>query len=278
MLTDPVLPNVPSTLGEPNKVAPARIEDRTGSPDLENGAGGTSSRLAPEEKDQSRTVGPELRNRFSVLFTEQRPFLLYAQDASITYLMPNALIDRPALGRYLRGILEERALSHWQEVRNTVPQDSSSELPKSHERPVVTISGRIEDRFASDAYSSLYLKETRQTKAGEGSAQILSFNFSHTDAKAFGLEDLFNSSQRNIFNSTISLIGAYIQTDIVRQKTVRLGTNFSLEQDSWLNKLEPTPDLFSNFTLVPSQLPGKAAGLAFQFNPGLSGCGRRWPL
>ena len=50
-----------------------------------------------------------------------------------------------------------------------------------------------------------------------------------------------------------------------------MGTPVSIDQDSWLKDLEPDLNLLSTFTLVPSKIPGKIAGLTFHFDPGILG-------
>ncbi len=267
-LTNPVLPNVPSTIKQSDIVEPPvtteQKEQITTAPLVE--------KSTPAVKNTAPIrPGPALRKGFSALFTEQRPFLLYSQDASITYLMPNALVDHPSLGRYLRGILEERALTRWQEIRTNGVEIEGLKSSDSNERPPLVITGRVEDRFYSPAFSSLYLEEKYSIGDKKYPDRILSFNFSHGDQKPFGLSDLFKSDGDKALGATIELIAAYIQADIVRQKTVKFGTPITPDQDSWLKGLKPSVLLFGTFTLVPSRETGKIAGLSFHFNPGLLG-------
>ncbi|TLP44874.1 hypothetical protein FDK21_13985 [Cohaesibacter sp. CAU 1516] len=271
-LTSPVLENVPTTLDK------SQMQDSVGeAPDIP----AATSQLEPsdataEAKDTRQDgapnivpQGPRLRQRFSVLFTEQRPFLLYAQDTSISYLMPNALVEHPWISRILRGTLENRALSQWQELR--AQQKANPGNTSGTDRPKRVISGRVEDRFSSSELSSLFLKETITESDAHKHVQLLSFNFDHRSQQAFGLRDLFGSQNDDALKATINLIAAYMRADIVRQKSIRLGTTISIEQDSWLKDLNPDLDLLNTFTLVPSKLSGKIAGLTFHFNPGLLG-------
>ena len=85
------------------------------------------------------------------------------------------------------------------------------------------------------------------------------------------MQDLFRAKDAKELGSTIELIDAYIQTDIVRQKSIRLGTLVRPDQDSWLKDLQPSLALLQNFTLVPSRETSKISGLAFHFNPGVLG-------
>ena len=282
VLTNPVLPNVPSSLNEDPIIEPplstgtgAETEPGVGSGDAAEGTGQTKEGSAQSDPQGSsrdgQTPGLVLHRPFSVLFTEQRPFLLYAKDASITYLMPNALIDHPALGLHLRAILEDRALSKWQQIRAEAGTKGPGEAASSKDRPKVVVNGRIEDRFASNRLSSLYMKETEAIGAVVSPEQVLSFNFDHGSEEPFSLADLFNNDVEKALDATIQAIAAYIEADIVRQKSIRLGTPISLEQDAWLKDLDLTLDLLNTFTLVPSREVGKIAGLAFHFNPGLLG-------
>ena len=301
-LSDPVLPNVPSSVqkeevptpagdvtpapigaADPGQSIPGSADSLAGPAALPSAdpadplaAPQTDATSAPQQEEATAVSqppkpqakpGPRLRESFSVLFTEQRPFLLYSQDVSITYLMPNALVDHPKLGRYLRTILENRAVSRWETVR------SNSELTseESGDRPIVTVSGRVEDRFASKDFASMYLNEQASQGDTKETPQILSFNYSYRTQAPFTLRDLFKSNDEKIIAGTVALIATYIQADIVRQKAIRLGTQISPEQDAWLKDLKPSLDLLSTFTLVPSRDPGQIAGLSFHFNPGLLG-------
>ncbi|WP_319495768.1 hypothetical protein [uncultured Cohaesibacter sp.] len=332
-MTSPLLPNVPSSLSEDKVKVPAQTGTPTvGAPvalptptvisdtpvtdpvtPVTDQAPAAPKNAALEGKaasdlEESARSGPALRKSFSALFTQQRPFLLYSQDASITYLMPNALVDHPKLSRYLRDILEERALQQWQSQRQapqpTAPataQNSTSttttEAPLAaaaaptepattepepnriaitdpdllEERPALVITGRVEDRFYSPTFTSLYLEEIKSIDGQKRPTQILSFNFDNTTDSAFGLQDLFVAKDEKELAGTIELIDAYIQTDIVRQKSIRLGTLVRPDQDAWLKDLKPSLALLQNFTLVPSRETSKIAGLSFHFNPGLLG-------
>nr|WP_321463300.1 hypothetical protein [uncultured Cohaesibacter sp.] len=304
-MTSPLLPNVPSSLNQdqltipaqtgeakigepiievaPSDVSPATDKEATAA-DMFEGAEANSEALSPEEKtavdiEEAAHAGPALRKRFSALFTEQRPFLLYSQDASITYLMPNALVDHPKLSRYLRTILEERALSQWQTQRqkqlDMAADANASTAPSdevlAEERPALVITGRVEDRFYSQEFSSLYLEEDKSVDGQKQLGQIMSVNFNNVTNQPFGLQDLFQAKDSKELDGTIKLIDTYIQTDIVRQKSIRLGTLVRPDQDAWLKDLKPSLTLLQNFTLVPSRDAGKIAGLAFHFNPGILG-------
>ena len=303
-LTKPVLPNVPSSVDETvvelpksgkkpanngqSKPTPATKQKSDSNPTKTTGkskkpAGKTKASQQPNAKKTSSQKakpetsakkkqppakqGPALRRSFSVLYAEQRPFLLYSKDASITYLMPNAMVDHPQLSGYLRGILEERALNKWQEARS----NPDKKQPAVGQRPNLVITGRVEDRFYSKAFSSLYLEERETIGSQKSPKRVLSFNFHHKKREPFGLSDLFMAGDQQALDSTIASIGAYIQADIVRQKTIRLGTQVSPEQDAWLKDFKPSIELLSTFTLVPSRQAGKVAGLSFHFNPGLLG-------
>nr|WP_319516452.1 hypothetical protein [uncultured Cohaesibacter sp.] len=304
-MTSPLLPNVPSSLNQDELDIPAQTgEPKIGAPILEVAPvteGGMPSEIsdatAEAEKQEAAPLsaadknasdleeavnaGPALRKSFSALFTQQRPFLLYSQDASITYLMPNALVDHTMLSRYLRNILEERALEQWQTQRQkqiakgdeASAQADASQKSKTplEERPALVVTGRVEDRFYSADFSSLYLEEVKSLDGQKQIGQILSFNYDNVNNAPFGLQDLFQAKDANELGSTIKLIDAYIQTDIVRQKSIRLGTLVRPDQDSWLKNLQPSLSLLQNFTLVPSREASKIAGLSFHFNPGILG-------
>ncbi len=278
-MTSPVLENVPTTLdksqmsetmSEPasnsSKASdPAPVADPAEQPENPSTVNQTQETGQSDETPE----GPRLRKRFSVLFTEQRPFLLYAQDASISYLMPNALVEHPWISRILRGNLEDRALSKWQTLRKQLKNGQAD--ANGTDRPALVISGRVEDRFSSSELSSLFLKETLTKSDASKHVQLFSFNFDHRTKQAFGLRDLFRSQNEDALKATINLIAAYMRADIVRQKSVRLGTPISIDQDSWLKDLNPDLNLLRTFTLVPSKISGKIAGLTFHFNPGLLG-------
>nr|WP_321526093.1 hypothetical protein [uncultured Cohaesibacter sp.] len=334
-MTSPLLPNVPSSLSEdkvkvpaqtgtPTIGAPVALPAPTAIPDTPVSVPETPATnpqpaapknaalegKAASDLEESARSGPALRKSFSALFTQQRPFLLYSQDASITYLMPNALVDHPKLSRYLRDILEDRALQQWQAQRQTpqaaaaatasvptaatpateaaAPSASAPSTEKAaaasepdrialtdpdllEERPALVITGRVEDRFYSPTFTSLYLEEIKSVDGQKRPTQILSFNFDNTTDSAFGLQDLFLAKDEKELAGTIELIDAYIQTDIVRQKSIRLGTLVRPDQDAWLKDLKPSLALLQNFTLVPSRETSKIAGLSFHFNPGLLG-------
>ena len=304
-MTSPLLPNVPSSLNQDELDIPAQTgEPKIGDPIVEvqptvgdgmpsentdakdQTEGQNAAPLSPVDKnasdlEEAASAGPALRKSFSALFTQQRPFLLYSQDASITYLMPNALVDHTKLSRYLRNILEERALDQWQAQRQkqiaeggqtneqaNASQDSTVPL---EERPALVVTGRVEDRFYSADFSSLYLEEVKSLDGQKQIGQILSFNYDNVNNRPFGLQDLFRAKDAKELGSTIELIDAYIQTDIVRQKSIRLGTLVRPDQDSWLKDLQPSLSLLQNFTLVPSRETSKISGLAFHFNPGVLG-------
>ncbi|SNY92743.1 hypothetical protein SAMN04515647_3013 [Cohaesibacter sp. ES.047] len=308
-LTTPVLPNVPSSLPEGDGTAPTgetapavppvmdpitapAVDQETkpsepaapseiGSEALDApDASPSASNQAEDDARPPSSHRPVLRQSLSVLYTEQRPFLLYASDASITYLMPNAIVGNPSLSRYLRDILEQRALISWQEMRTeraaeateaqTANAPSGKEI-EAVERPSLVITGRVEDQFASSNYISLYLEEQRSLGDVGFPKTLLSFNYDLTSRSAFGLADLFRNETNNALNSVAQLLTAYIQADIVRQKSIRLGTQVTPQQDSWLSNMRPDLDFLSTFTLVPSRQNGQIAGLKFHFNPGLLG-------
>ncbi|WP_319569045.1 hypothetical protein [Cohaesibacter marisflavi] len=304
-MTSPLLPNVPSSLNQDELDIPAQTgEPKIGAPILDvtpatgDGMLAETSDARQETENQeaaplsaadknasdleeAASAGPALRKSFSALFTQQRPFLLYSQDASITYLMPNALVDHTRLSRYLRNILEERALEQWQTQRQQQSaagdpareqeDDSLNSKVPLEERPALVITGRVEDRFYSADFSSLYLEEVKSLDGQKQIGQILSFNYDNVNNAPFGLQDLFQAKDDKELASTIELIDAYIQTDIVRQKSIRLGTLVRPDQDSWLKDLKPSLSLLQNFTLVPSRETSKIAGLSFHFNPGILG-------
>nr|WP_321457746.1 hypothetical protein [uncultured Cohaesibacter sp.] len=302
-MTSPLLPNVPSSLNQDKLQIPAQTgkptvgeaitstdqstSEPTDTNEQTNPAAQNSSAAKEETAAQAtndlETItqsGPVLRKSFSALFTQQRPFLLYSQDASITYLMPNALVDHPSLSRYLRGILEERALDEWEKQRQAeqailasggAQTDQATSAEELEKRPSLIISGRVEDRFYSAQFSSLYLDETKSVDGSKQPNRILSFNFDNKSKKPIGLSDLFKAKDKKELDGTIELIDAYIQTDIVRQKSIRLGTLVRPDQDAWLKDFKPSLELLQNFTLVPSREAEKIAGLSFHFNPGVLG-------
>ena len=306
-MTSPLLPNVPSSLNQDKLKIPAQ----TGTPIVGQPAipGGTlplaqekqvsgdnvnsqnqnqpPKTLSQEQKaasdlEKAAQAGPALRKSFSALFTQQRPFLLYSQDASITYLMPNALVDHAPLSRYLRNILEQRALTQWQAQRELASnasmladapsgQNSGAQEVPLEERPSLVITGRVQDRFYSSDFSSLYLEEIKSLDGEKQPIQVFSFNYDNMANAPFSLQNLFKATDARGLAGTIELIDAYIQTDIVRQKSIRLGTTVRPDQDAWLQELKPSLSLLENFSLVPSRDTGKIAGLSFHFNPGILG-------
>ena len=276
-LTSPVLDNVPTALDKRQMSDPTRASSSPLAPMPQPSqqllqvpqTDADPADTLPSEVNSNKRPGPRLKQSFSVLFTEQRPFLLYAQDTSISYLMPNALVEHPWISRTLRNTLELRALGKWQELRKQTSDIQGD--TKNTNRPDLVISGRVEDRFSSDSFSSLFLMETTTKGSEKKPAEVLSFNFDHRTKQAFELRDLFEHQNEEILQATVSLIAAYLQADIVRQKSVRLGTPVTIDQDSWLKDLKPDLGLFRTFTLVPSKTTGKIAGLTFHFNPGLIG-------
>ena len=305
-MTTPVLPNVPSSLQEGPSSQPAATPDAQSSDTVPLEAGktdqtagqpadGTSVQTPSNATEQSgkgadgtpqaqqttqKDTGieqdlsnhrPVLRRSLSVLYTEQRPFLLYANDASITYLMPNAFNGNPELSRDLRAILEDRALSRWQEIRDSRANSELETGSETSKRPSLVITGRVEDSFFSEDYISLYLEEERSLGDVSSPKTILSFNYTRVDNKAFGLTDLFQGANDKALEAVAQLLTAYIQADIVRQKSIRLGTEVTPQQDAWLKNLQPDLAFLNTFTLVPSRGNGKIAGLRFHFNPGLLG-------
>ncbi|WP_319533689.1 hypothetical protein [uncultured Cohaesibacter sp.] len=305
-MTTPVLPNVPSSLKEGDPSQPDNTPDAQPKPTIsqdggksaqtvgkpDEGTSPTSSNGASEQSSKGANVSapspqatqpnaateqdlsnhrPVLRRSLSVLYTEQRPFLLYASDASITYLMPNAFNGNPELSHDLRTILEDRALSRWQEIRDSRANSETDAGAETSERPSLVITGRVEDSFFSDDYISLYMEEERSLGDVSSPKTILSFNYTRDDNKSFGLTDLFQGANDKALEAVAQLLTAYIQADIVRQKSIRLGTEVTPQQDAWLKNLQPNLAFLNTFTLVPSRGSGKIAGLRFHFDPGLLG-------
>ncbi|WP_316858127.1 hypothetical protein [uncultured Cohaesibacter sp.] len=274
-LTSPVLPNVPSSLKQDGLEQPLNPQEQvtpdTVVPESTSAETSASQTQAAKTETASLKKGPRLRESYSPLFTQQRPFLLFAQDLSITYLMPNALVDHPYLSGYLRSILEERALAQWKTSREELAAKGQEARMAGEERPPLVINGRVEDRFYSASYSSLYLEEIKSLDGAKLPSQILSFNYDNQAKSPISLSDLFKGKDEKALAATVELIDAYIQTDIVRQKSIRLGTLVRPDQDAWLKDLKPSLELLKNFTFVPSRQTGMIAGLMFHFNPGLLG-------
>ena len=159
-LTSPVLDNVPTTLDKSQMDIPA-TKPATNAAQVSDAPSskGTEEKSVNQATNEKRP-GPALRQRFSVLFTEQRPFLLYAENASISYLMPNALVEHPWDKPYAARHTGKPGFGNLASLAQTAGQSRTAR--KANGRPQLTISGRVEDRFSSDTFSSLFLKETRK--------------------------------------------------------------------------------------------------------------------
>jgi hypothetical protein len=218
----------------------------------------------PNAGEKAETIAIQPHNNSSVL-GPLRPFLLHSKDATITYLMPGAILNRPALDFALRSELEDRALDFWQLSRQV-----RSKLPAFSETPFL-LRSRIEDRFQSPRYSSLYWKEEQQTGETVGKLSIHSLTYDHEVKKAIGLRDLLGNQEEDHYRALLDLLNAYIRADVARQKSLRLGASITPDQDAWLKEFSPTEENLSTFSLVPSTETGLIAGLTFHFNPGLLG-------
>ena len=263
--TTPVLP----AIGDSDSSANDQKTDANSSPSDNSGPSESSGADATVgQAEETARQGPKLRDSFSSLYTEQRPFLLYAQDASITYLMPRAVISHPKLGRALRSILEGRALEFWNIARKAGESDTGL---SEEARPGHVLNSRIEDKFYSSRLSSLFLKEDRTLPDNKKSETILSFNYDLEKEAVIHFKDLFSGKSDKDLEAVVALISAYIQADIVRQKSIRLGAQIAPDQDAWLKEFKPDADNLDSFTLVPARESGKIAGLTFHFNAGLLG-------
>lgn len=237
----------------------------------------TTEAVSDRQDGDTIRFGPRIRSPLSLLFAEQRPFLLHSQDASITYLMPHAVRGYPEIGRHLRATLEDRALNHWMLSRDL----AQAQPPDLNRRPILVVNGRVEDRFSSSIFASLLLNEDRTQSTTPGktktSASILTFNYDYRSSEPLLLETLFAAESDRERESVVALLAAYIRADIIRQKSIRLATEINAEQDAWVKEFQPTLAQLQAFTLVPSRTSGKIAGLQFSFQPGELGAANDGP-
>ncbi|MCT4654897.1 MAG: hypothetical protein N4A65_03695 [Cohaesibacter sp.] len=198
-----------------------------------------------------------------------KPFLLHSQDATITYLMPGAITQRPDLGLALRTILESRALAFWQQAR--AQQTFVSDKSKENRQPYF-LRSQIEDRFQSPRFSSLYWSEEEHSSKDRPSRSTNhTLNYDHQSKQIFGLAEMFSAKDSQTLDGLLQLLSAYIRVDIARQKSIRLGATVSPDQDAWLKDFSPTAGQLASFNLEPSVETGKIAGLTFHFDNGLLG-------
>lgn len=255
-------PNTPSLMPVHLLDMPALAQNQTLSPSSQDGKDSIEGQS--NGPDQSKSVAILSRPNASIL-GPLRPFLLHSKDATITYLMPGAILNHPQLGQALRSELESRALSFWQDARKI------KRSVKSSDNIPFILRSRVEDRFQSERYSSLFWQEERQRGKDKGALTHSSLAYDHLLQKPIGLKAFLGQEDDNSYNALLALLTAYIRVDIARQKSLRLGSSVSPDQDAWLKDLQPSPGLLSTFTLTPSNEAGLIAGLTFHFNPGLLG-------
>ncbi|SNZ06995.1 hypothetical protein SAMN06265368_0609 [Cohaesibacter gelatinilyticus] len=227
-------------------------------------ANATSGETTHDTRNKPETVTIQSQSNSNIL-GPLKPFLLHSKDATITYLMPGAIVHRAGLDLALRSELENRALDFWQLSRQV-----RSKLPAFSVSPFL-LRSRVEDRFQSSHYSSLYWQEEQQTGDASGTLSIHTLTYDHESEKVIGLQDLLGSQDDNHYRALLDLLNAYIRADIARQKSLRLGSSITPDQDAWLKEFSPTEEKLSTFNLVPSTENGLIAGLTFYFNPGLLG-------